>query len=96
MCLNFACVIFIVGLVGIVLTKKTFLTMLLCIELTLFAVSLNFIFFSLFTYNVLGQILALLIITVAAADSAIGLSLLIVAYRLGVEVSYDSLIILRG
>jgi len=70
--------------------------MILCIELTLFSVSLNFIIFSIYTCNGIGQVLALLIITVAAADTAIGLSLLIVAYRLGVEVSYDSLIILKG
>jgi len=70
--------------------------MILCIELTLFSISLNFIFFALYTCNHLGQILALLIVSVAAAETAIGLSLLIVAYRVGTEVSYDSLITLRN
>jgi NADH-quinone oxidoreductase subunit K len=70
--------------------------MILCIELMFFSISLNFIFFSVYTFNVLGQILALLVITTAAAETAIGLSLLIISYRLSNKLSYDSLITLRG
>ena len=57
-----------------------------------FSISLNFIFFSVFLHNFLGQIFSLLVITSAATETAIGLSLLVTAYRLGNEVDYDSLI----
>jgi len=90
--LNFSFFLFSIGLVGIVWNKKNFLILLLCIELMFFSISLIFIFFSIYLHNYLGQILCLLIVTSAAAETAIGLSLLIVAYRLGDKVSYDSLI----
>ena len=57
-----------------------------------FAISLNFIFFSVYLHNSLGQILCLLVVTSAAAETAIGLSLLVTACRLGNEVNYDSLV----
>jgi NADH:ubiquinone oxidoreductase subunit K len=57
-----------------------------------FSISLNFLFFSVYLYNSMGQILSLLVVTSAAAETAIGLSLLVTACRLGNEVSYDSLI----
>lgn len=95
-CLNFSFLLFFIGLVGIVFNKRNFLIMLLCIELMFFAISLNFIFFSIPIYSNLGQIYALLIVTTAAAETAIGLSLLIVAYRLGNKAEYNSLISLRG
>jgi NADH:ubiquinone oxidoreductase subunit K len=66
--------------------------MLLCVELMFFAVSLNFIFFSLFTFNVVGQIFALFTVTVAATETSIGLSLIVISYRLGDKLDYRSLI----
>ena len=54
--------------------------MILCIELMFFSISLHFIFLSMYTYNDVGQVLALFIVTNAAAETAIGLSLLIVSY----------------
>ena len=95
-CLNFSFFLFFIGLVGIVFNKRNFLIMLLCIELMFFSISLNFIFFSISTYNTLGQVYALLVVTTAAAETAIGLSLLVVAYRLGNKVDYNSLVVLRG
>lgn len=90
--LNFSFILFSIGLVGIVWNKKNFLTLILCIEMMFFAISLNFIFFSVYLHNGLGQILCLLVVTSAAAETAIGLSLLVTACRLGNEVSYDSLV----
>jgi NADH-quinone oxidoreductase subunit K len=90
--LNFSFILFSIGLVGIIWNKKNFLTLILCIEMMFFSISLNFIFFSVYLYNSLGQILCLLVVTSAAAETAIGLSLLVTAYRLGNEVSYDSLV----
>jgi NADH-quinone oxidoreductase subunit K len=57
-----------------------------------FGISLNFIFLSVYLHNFLGQIFCLLIVTIAASETAIGLSLLVVSYRLGKEVTYDSLV----
>lgn len=65
---------------------------MLCIELMFFSISLNFVFFSVFLYNPLGQVLCLLVVTSAAAETAVGLSLLVTASRLGDEVNYDSLV----
>jgi len=70
--------------------------MILCIELMFFSISLNFVFFSIYTYNELGQILALFIVTTAAAETAIGLSLLIISYRLSNSINYNKLVTLRG
>jgi len=95
-CLNFSLILFTLGLVGITWNKRNLLIMLLCIELMFFSISLNFIFFSIYTYNDLGQILALFIVTTAAAETAVGLSLLIISYRLSNKISYDTLITLRG
>lgn len=95
-CLNFSSILFILGLVGIVWNKRNLLVMILCIELMFFSIGLNFIFFSLYSYNTMGQILCLFIVTVAASETAIGLSLLIIASRLNNKVGYNSLITLRG
>lgn len=94
--LNFSFILFSIGLVGIVWNKKNFLILMLCIEMVFFSISLNFIFFSVYLYNSLGQILCLLVVTSAAAETAIGLSLLVTACRLSDEVSYASLVTLRG
>lgn len=79
--ITFSFILFILGLVGIVLNKKNFLLLLLCIELMLIAIGLNFIFISL-VINKLAQIFTLFVITIAATESSIGLGLLIVLYRL--------------
>jgi NADH-quinone oxidoreductase subunit K len=70
--------------------------MLLCIELMFFSLSLNFIYLSVFTYQPMGQIFALLIVTTAASETAIGLGLLVVVLRLSNKINYNALITLRG
>jgi len=94
--LNFSLILFLIGMVGIVGNKRNFLVLLLCIELVFFSVSLNFVFFSVYSFHWIGQVICLLIVTSAAAETAIGLSILVTAYRLGNEVSYHSLVLLRG
>lgn len=95
-CLNLSYLLFVIGLVGIVWNKKSFLIMLICMELMFFAVALNFTFISIFSQSVLGQTFSLFIVTAAASETAIGLSLLIISFRLGNKVSYSSLTTLRG
>lgn len=90
--INFSCFIFNIGLVGIIWNRRNFLLLLIAIELMFFSIILYFIFFSVFLNNFMGQIFCLFIISVTASETAIGLSLLILAYRLGNEVNYDSII----
>lgn len=95
-CLNFSSVLFVLGLVGIVWNKRNILVMLFCIELMFFCTGLSFIFLSAYSYQMIGQIFCLLIVTTAAGETAIGLSLLVLASRLGNKISYNSLMTLRG
>jgi len=74
--------VFFIGLIGIVLNRKNILIIIMSIELLLLAVNLNFAAFSIYLDDVVGQIFVLFILTIAAAESAIGLALIIVFYRL--------------
>jgi len=65
-------------------------------ELMFFSICLNFIFFSSLINFYSGQVIALLIITTVASETAIGVSLLVISYRLGDKINYNSLITLRG
>ena len=90
--LNFSFILFTIGLVGIVWNKKNFLILILCVEMMFFSISLNFIFFSVYLHNNYGQIMCLFVVTTAASETAVGLSLLVTACRLGNVVNYDSLV----
>lgn len=73
--------LFFISLVGIVINRKNLIIVLLCIELLLLAVSTNFLAFSAFWGSVAGQIFTLIIIAVTAAETAVGLAILILLYR---------------
>jgi len=73
--------LFIIGILGLVLNRKNILIIIISIEIALLAVNLNFIVFSVYLDDVLGQLFVLFILTVAAAESAIGLAILIAYYR---------------
>jgi len=75
-------ILFFLGILGLVFNRKNILIILMSIELILLAVNLNFIVFSVYLDNILGQIISLFILTVAAAESAIGLALLVIFYRI--------------
>ena len=66
------------------------------IEIMLLAINLNFIFFSIYIDDIMGQIFSLYILTVAAAESAIGLAILVVYYRLRGVISIDNISLLKG
>jgi NADH-quinone oxidoreductase subunit K len=74
-------ILFIIGLLGIFLLKRNLIIILMCIELVLLAINFNFIIFSVYLDDIIGQIFTLLILTVAAAESAIGLAILVLYYR---------------
>lgn len=89
-------IVYIVGLFGIFLIRKNLIIILMSIELMLLAVNLNFIVFSLYLDDLMGEIFSLLILTVAASEAAIGLAILIVYYRLRGVISLDYIPALKG
>ena len=79
--LFFAAIIFIIGIIGIFLNRKNVIIILMSIELILLAVNVNLVSFSVFTQDLTGQIFTMFILTVAAAEAAIGLAIIVVYYR---------------
>nr|YP_008816047.1 NADH dehydrogenase subunit 4L [Closterium baillyanum]AGZ90244.1 NADH dehydrogenase subunit 4L [Closterium baillyanum] len=80
--LTFSMILFLLGIWGIFLNRKNVLIMLMSIELMLLAVNLNFLVFSVYLDDMMGQLFALFILTVAAAESAIGLAILVITFRI--------------
>lgn len=74
-------ILYILGILGILLNRKNIIIMLMSIELILLAVNYNFLIFSVYLDDLIGQLFALLVLTVAAAESAIGLAILVAYYR---------------
>jgi len=89
-------VIFLFGLVGLILNKRNLLIILMAIELMLLGLNLNFIFFSVYLDDILGQIFALYVLTVAAAESAIGLAIFTVYFRDKQTISLEGFIRTKG
>ena len=79
--LTLAAIIFTIGVGGIFLNRKNIIVILMSIELILLAVNINLVSFSMFLNDISGQIFALFILTVAAAEAAIGLAIIVVYYR---------------
>lgn len=88
--------LFLVGVIGIFLIKKNIIIVLMSIELMLLSINLNFIIFSIYLDDVLGQMFALFVLTVAAAESAIGLAVLVVYYRIKGLVSINYINSIKG
>ena len=79
--LSLGAIIFFLGVIGIFLNRKNVIVILMSIELILLSVNINLISFSIFSGDIVGQIFTMLILTVAAAEAAIGLAILVVFYR---------------
>lgn len=88
--------LFLLGIWGIFLNRKNIIVMLMSIELMLLAVNLNFLLFSVYLDDLVGQVFALLVLTVAAAESAIGLALLVVYYRVRGTISVEFINLMKG
>lgn len=80
--LSIALFLFIIGVIGIFVTRKNILLVFMCIELILLSININFIVFSIYLDDIVGQIFSIFVLTVAAAESAIGLAILVVFYRI--------------
>ena len=89
-------VIFTIGVLGIVLNRKNIIIIYMSIELMLFAVSLNFIVFSVYLDDIVGQIFTLYILTIAACESAIGLAILVSYYKVKGVIAVEGINTMKG
>jgi NADH-quinone oxidoreductase subunit K len=91
-----AAILFGIGMAGIIVNRKNIIVLLMSIELMLLAVNTNFIAFSYFLDNVVGQIFVFFILTVAAAEAAIGLAIMVVLFRRRGTIEVQELDLLKG
>ena len=94
--LTLAAIIFIIGIVGIFLNRKNVIVILMSIELILLAVNINLVAFSIFINDLSGQIFTLFILTVAAAEAAIGLAIIVVYFRNSDTIRVEEIKNLKG
>jgi NADH-quinone oxidoreductase subunit K len=89
-------ILFAIAVIGIFLNRKNIIVLLMAIELMLLAVNLNFVAFSHYLGDIAGQVFVFFILTVAAAESAIGLAILVVLFRNLSTINVDDLDSLKG
>ncbi len=89
--LNIIVILFLIGVLGLVLNRKNILITLMSIELILLAVNLNFVVFSIYLDDIIGYIFVLFILTIAAAESAIGLAIITIYYTLKATIRLDKI-----
>lgn len=94
--LTVAAVLFTIGIFGIFLNRKNVIVILMSIELMLLAVNINLVAFSAFLGDITGQIYALLVLTVAAAEAAIGLAIVVVYFRNRGSIAVDDINSMKG
>ncbi len=94
--LTVAAALFTIGVFGIFLNRKNVIVILMSIELILLAVNINFVAFSSFLGDLVGQIFALFVLTVAAAEAAIGLAILVVFHRNRRTIAVEDVNLLKG
>ena len=89
-------ILFVLGVLGIFLNRKNVIVILMSIELILLAVNLNFVAFSAFLNDLVGQVFAMFVLTVAAAEAAIGLAILVTFFRDRGSIAVDDVNRMRG
>ncbi len=94
--LTVAAVLFTLGVFGIFLNRKNVIVILMSIELILLAVNINLVAFSVFLNDIVGQVFALFILTVAAAEAAIGLAILVIYFRGRGTIAVDDINQMKG
>ena len=95
-CLILAAILFCIGVIGIFLNRKNIIVILMAIELMLLAVNINFVAFSHFRGDIAGQVFVFFILTVAAAEAAIGLAILVVYFRNRNTINVEEMDSLKG
>ena len=94
--LTVAAILFSIGVAGIFINRKNVILLLMCVELILLAVNTNFVAFSSFLRNQVGEVFVFFILTVAAAEAAIGLAILVVLFRSRRTINVEELDLLKG
>jgi NADH-quinone oxidoreductase subunit K len=94
--LSVAAILFTLGIAGIFLNRKNVIIILMSIELILLAVNINLVAFSAFLGDIVGQVYALFVLTVAASEAAIGLAILVVFYRNRGSIAVDDINLMKG
>ena len=94
--LTVAAILFTLGVLGIFINRKNVIVILMCVELILLAVNINLVAFSTHLNDITGQVFALFVLTVAAAEAAIGLAILVVFFRNRGSIAVEDVSMMRG
>ncbi|NLS03194.1 NADH-quinone oxidoreductase subunit NuoK [Rhizobium sp. P32RR-XVIII] len=94
--LTVSAILFTIGIFGIFLNRKNIIIILMSVELILLSVNINMVAFSSFLNDIVGQVFALFILTVAAAEAAIGLAILVVFYRNRGSIAVEDVNMMKG
>ena len=94
--LGLSATLFTIGVVGIFVNRKNIIVILMAIELILLSVNINLAAFSVFTGTIEGQIFAMLVLTVAAAEAAVGLAILVVYFRNRGDIAVENVDLMKG
>nr|AHB34964.1 NADH dehydrogenase subunit 4L [Neoporphyra perforata]AHB35413.1 NADH dehydrogenase subunit 4L [Neoporphyra perforata]AIB08101.1 NADH dehydrogenase subunit 4L [Neoporphyra perforata]AIB08190.1 NADH dehydrogenase subunit 4L [Neoporphyra perforata]AIB08247.1 NADH dehydrogenase subunit 4L [Neoporphyra perforata] len=95
-CENYTFFLFFLGVLGIFLNQKSIIIVIMSLEIMFLSVSFNFIYFSIYLDNIIGQLFALAILTVAASESSIGLAILVVYYRIRNTITIELMSLTKG
>jgi NADH-quinone oxidoreductase subunit K len=94
--LTLSAIIFTIGIIGIFLNRKNVIIILMSIELILLAVNINLVSFSIYLQNLVGQVFTMFILTVAAAEAAIGLAILVIYFRNRGSIAVEDINVMKG
>ena len=94
--LGVSAALFVIGVFGIFVNRKNIIVILMAIELILLSVNINLVAFSVFTGTIMGQVFAMFVLTVAAAEAAVGLAILVAYFRNRGQIEVENVNVLRG
>jgi NADH-quinone oxidoreductase subunit K len=94
--LTVSAILFVIGVLGIFLNRRNVILMLMCIELLLLSVNINLVAFSAYLGDMKGQVFAMFVLTVAAAEAAIGLAIMVIFFRRRGSIAIDAADQMRG
>ena len=94
--LTLASIIFVIGVIGVFLNRKNIIIILMSIELILLAVNINLVSFSIYLQDLVGQVFTMFILTVAAAEAAIGLAIIVIYYKNKGSINVEQISSLKG
>ncbi len=94
--LTLSVIIFTIGIIGVFLNRKNVIIILMSIELILVAVNINLVSFSIYLQDLVGQVFTMFVLTVAAAEAAIGLAIIVIYYKNKGSINVDQINSLKG